>query len=84
MAASPSIPAGTLPSLEGLAESDWVYYGLCGLGFALTGLIVGYFIWRKAYMQTIDAETEVRRVGEELERLREDLRLEEESLRVGE
>ena len=56
--------------------SEWIYYGVCGLFFLLCGLVCGYFIWRKGYLQTLDAELEVRRTEDELENLRHDLSLE--------
>lgn len=57
--------------------SGWTYYLLCGLFFISCGLVTGYFIWRKGYMQTLDSESEVRATGIELQKLREDLKMEE-------
>lgn len=62
---------------EGLG---WIYYAVCGLFFLICGLMCGYFIWRKGYLQTLDAELEVRRTEDELQNLRHDLSLEVEEL----
>jgi hypothetical protein len=74
---SESIP---LPGFEGLAVDGRWYYAACGFLFLLLGLILGYFIWKKGHMQMLDAEAEVRRTREELARLTEDLKAEENEL----
>lgn len=79
-----SVPAPflsfTLPELGGLPGAEGWYYAVCALVFVLAGAICGYMIWRKGHMQTLDAEAEVRRAAEELERLKEDLKAEERGL----
>lgn len=57
------------------------YYLTCALLFTVCGLIVGYFIWRKGHMQTLDAESEILRTAQELSQLRGDLDSEEQLLR---
>jgi len=61
--------------------SGFVYYLFCAILFTVSGLIVGYFIWRKGYMQTLDAEAEIRRTEQDLNLLRGDLSSEEQLLR---
>ncbi|MDA7920926.1 hypothetical protein N9B73_04135 [Verrucomicrobiales bacterium] len=63
--------------------SEWIYYAVCGLFFSLCGVFCGYFIWRKGFLQTLDAELEVRRTEDELQNLRHDLSLEEDELSSG-
>lgn len=64
----------SLPEFGGFPEAGgWWYYAVSALAFLLAGLICGYFIWRKGHMQTLDAESEVRRAAEDLARLKEDL-----------
>ncbi len=79
-----SVPAPllslSLPEFGGLPEAGSWYYAVCALVFTLTGVICGYVIWRKGHMQTLDAEAEVRRAAEELDRLKEDLKAEERGL----
>jgi hypothetical protein len=65
-----------LPSLLP-GRGSLAYYLACAAGFSLLGFVVGYFVWRKGHMRTIDAETEVHRAGVELEALREELGREE-------
>ncbi len=60
--------------------AEWIYYAVSGLFFLICGVICGYFIWRKGYLQTLDAELEVRRTEDELQNLRHDLGLEEDEL----
>ena len=60
--------------------AEWIYYVVSGLFFLICGVICGYFIWRKGYLQTLDAELEVRRTEDELQNLRHDLSLEEEEI----
>ncbi len=69
-----------LDRFDGFSGSGAFHYAGCALAFTLAGLICGYFIWRKGHMQTLDAETEVGRTAAELDKLRDDLRAEEESL----
>ncbi|MEQ1843126.1 MAG: hypothetical protein ABL994_22210 [Verrucomicrobiales bacterium] len=57
--------------------SGAAYYLSCALLFTICGMIVGYFIWRKGHMQTLDAESEIRRTEHELNLLRDDLSSEE-------
>lgn len=64
-------------AFSGLNLSGPVYYLVCAVLFTLAGLICGYFIWRKGQMQMQDAEDEVKRTKGELEKLREDLKVEE-------
>lgn len=56
--------------------SGWTYLAVCALFFLALGMVTGYFIWRKGQLQSIDAEVEVRKTGEDLANLREDLQLE--------
>ncbi len=77
---SASTPLPSLPEFGGFPEAEGWYYVVSALAFALAGLICGYFIWRKGHMQTFDAEAEVRRAAEDLERLKEDLEAEEKAL----
>lgn len=72
------------PEIESWLDQDGLYYGASALVFTLAGLICGYFIWRKGYMQTLDAEAEVTRTVEELSRLQKDLCAESEGLGSGE
>lgn len=57
--------------------SGVAYYLSCALLFTVCGMIVGYFIWRKGHMQTLDAESEIRRTEQELSLLRNELNTEE-------
>ncbi len=69
-----------LPGFEGISI-DWRwYYAASAFLFLLLGLVLGYFIWKKGHMQMLDAEAEVRRTREELARLKEDLKAEENEL----
>ena len=70
--------------LPGEGGNDYLYYGLCALFFTLCGLAAGFFIWRKGHMQTLDAEQEVKRTGEELALMRDDLSAEEKEIRPSE
>lgn len=54
----------------------WPYLAVCAAFFLTLGIVTGYFIWRKGHLQTIDAEAEIRKTGEDLAHLREDLQLE--------
>jgi F0F1-type ATP synthase membrane subunit b/b' len=72
-----SIP---LPGFEGISVDGRWYYAACAFLFLLLGLVLGYFIWKKGHMQMLDAEAEVRRTREELARLKEDLKAEENEL----
>lgn len=65
-----------------LDEGLW-YSVACAVGFGIAGLVVGYFIWRKGNMQTHEAEAEVRATRAEIERLSEDLKVEEAELGGG-
>lgn len=60
--------------------TEWIYYAASGLFFLISGVVCGYFIWRKGYLQTLDAELEVRRTEDELQNLRHDLSLEDEEI----
>ena len=71
----------TIPGLDRIGDLGVWYYVICAVVFTVSGLIVGYFIWRKGHMQTLDAESEIRRTADELSRLREDLQVEKEGLR---
>ena len=42
-----------------LGEYGWLYYAVVASIFLFSGIICGYFIWRKGHMQTMDAEMEV-------------------------
>ncbi len=57
--------------------SGVAYYLSCALLFMVCGMIIGYFIWRKGHMQTLDAESEIRRTEQELSLLRNELESEE-------
>jgi hypothetical protein len=63
-------------SFPGGELSGWPYLAVCAVFFLTLGVVTGYFIWRKGNLQTIDAEAEIRKTGEDLAHLREDLRLE--------
>jgi len=41
--------------------AEWIYYVASGLFFLSCGVVCGYFIWRKSYLQTLEAELDVRR-----------------------
>ena len=56
--------------------SGWPYLAICAFVFLTLGVVTGYFIWRKGNLQTLDAEAEIRKTGEDLASLREDLQLE--------
>ena len=56
--------------------SGWPYLVVCAVFFLTLGVVAGYFIWRKGNLQTLDAEAEIRKTGEDLANLREDLQLE--------
>lgn len=59
------------------------YYGGSAFVFIVLGLVTGYFVWRRAHMQSLDAEGEVRRSNDQLSRLQEDVKKEEENLSAG-
>lgn len=61
-------------------DNPWLYYTFCALVFVIAGIVCGYFIWRKGFMQTLDAETEIEKTKRELESLREDVEREESEL----
>lgn len=65
---------------ELMTEQSWAYYSLTCLFFVLSGLAVGYFIWRKGHMQTQDVELEVQLTRKELDAMESDLRLEKKVL----
>lgn len=69
-----SLPDG-FSFLEG-ELNGWPYLITCVVLFVTLGIVTGYFIWKKGYLQTIDAETEIRKTVEELARVREDVKLE--------
>ncbi|MEC5128807.1 hypothetical protein VSU19_18740 [Verrucomicrobiales bacterium BCK34] len=71
---------GVLATLDIPEGAEWIYYAVSGLFFLICGVVCGYFIWRKGYLQTLDAELEVRRTEDELQNLRHDLSLEEDEL----
>lgn len=68
-------PPGRMPLLEG-ELSGWPHLIACAAIFVTLGIVTGYFIWRKGQLQTIDVETEIRKTGDDLAALREDLELE--------
>jgi len=68
-------PPGGISFLDG-ELTGWPYLAICALFFMTLGLVTGYFIWRKGQLQTIDAEAEIRKTGDDLVLLREDLQLE--------
>lgn len=80
MSSSLAALALSLPNPRELLRMEIWYYAGCALIFLVSGLICGYFIWRRGHMQTYDAEAEVRRAAEELQRMQEDLRAEEKTL----
>ncbi len=82
LAQSESGAVGSGPGLviPGFGEERFWYYVVCALVFTMAGLVTGYFIWRKGAMQTQDAEVEIRRTAGELQRLSEDLKVEESAL----
>ncbi|MDB2496423.1 hypothetical protein N9X25_04675 [Verrucomicrobiales bacterium] len=43
----------------------------------MLGLICGYFIWKKAHMETQDAEMEITKAEQDLQGLKETVELEE-------
>lgn len=69
-----SLPGG-MSFLEG-ELSGWPHFVACTAAFTAMGIVIGYFIWRKGQLQTIDVETECRKTREDLVALREDLELE--------
>lgn len=69
-----SPPAG-FSSPDG-EPGGWPYLAVCAVFFLTLGMVTGYFIWRKGNHQTLDAEAVIRKTGEELSHLREDLQLE--------
>ncbi len=69
-----------LPAIRGAGETAVPYYLICALGFALAGLVVGYFIWRRGHHQTLDAESEVHRASANLETLRKEMEREAQAL----
>ena len=71
---------GVLPT----GDAGWVYYAVCALFFLLMGLFCGFLIWRRGNLQTLDAESEVKKASQDLQDLREDLRTEESVLRTDE
>jgi hypothetical protein len=56
--------------------TGWPYLAICALFFMTLGLVTGYFIWRKGHLQTLDAEAEIRKTGDDLVLLRDDMQLE--------
>lgn len=52
-------PLSVLPVSLPLGEYGWLYYAVCAVAFLLSGIVLGYFIWRKGHMQTMDAEMEI-------------------------
>lgn len=68
-------PPGGFPLPDGGLDG-WPYLAVCAAFFLTLGIVTGYFIWRKGHLQTIDAEAEIRKTGEDLAHLREDLQLE--------
>ena len=75
-----SFPGG-MSFLEKGELSGWPHLVACAAVFMTLGIVIGYFIWRKGQLQTIDVETEARKTGEDLAALREDLELENLELR---
>jgi hypothetical protein len=70
------VPPGDLFFLQNNPGGGF-YLAVCAVFFTTLGIATGYFIWRKGHLQTIDAEAEIRKTGEDLARLRENLQLEE-------
>ncbi len=68
-------PPGGMSFLEG-DLTGWPYLAICAVFFMTLGIVTGYFIWRKGQLQTIDAEAEIRKAGDDLAHLRDDLQLE--------
>jgi hypothetical protein len=68
-------PPGGISFLGG-DLSGWPYLAICAVFFMTLGIVTGYFIWRKGHLQTIDAEAEIRKAGDDLAHLRDDLQLE--------
>lgn len=69
-----------IPSLGEGRSGALLYLALSAFGFALLGFVVGYFIWRKGDVQTLDAEIEVHRSAVDLDSLREELQREKAEL----
>jgi len=80
MTQPPAIVSVAIPGLDRLDDLGVWYHVICAVVFTIAGLIVGYFIWRKGNMQTLDAESEIRRTADELARLQQDLQVEEDGL----
>jgi len=78
-AINPMLAELSLPDSLSFPDKDlsgWPYLAVCAVFFMTLGIVTGYFIWRKGHLQTIDAEAEIRKTGEDLAHLREDLQLE--------
>ncbi len=73
-----------LPAMDTFLQGGIGYYAVAMFLFFILGLVTGVLIWRKGYMQTHDAEAEVARTAESLERLRQDLDLENQAIDSGE
>lgn len=72
-----------LPPMDTFLQGGVGYYVAAMVIFLVLGLITGSMIWRKGHMQTHDAELEVARTAETLERLRKDLDLENLAIQEG-
>lgn len=78
------ITAIDLPPMDAFLEGGVGYYIAAMVIFLVLGVFTGSMIWRKGQLQTHDAESEVARTADALERLRQDLALENRALEEGE